>query len=94
MRYNGPMAIDERAFINKKRASWERLSLIIERTKHGGLRQLSAEELPALPLYFRADAFILPKWLQGLTPTGHQFPSTLWVENWRAVGRGDQASAR
>jgi peptide/nickel transport system substrate-binding protein len=58
------------------------------------LQALYAGELPALPLYFRADAFILPKWLQGLTPTGHQFPSTLWVENWRAVGRGDQASAQ
>jgi peptide/nickel transport system substrate-binding protein len=47
------------------------------------LQQLYADELPALPLFFRADAFILPSWLQGLTPTGHQSPSTLWVENWR-----------
>jgi uncharacterized membrane protein SpoIIM required for sporulation len=56
MRYNGAMAIDERAFINKKRASWERLSLIIERTKNGGLRQLSAEELPALGSLYRRAA--------------------------------------
>ncbi len=41
-----------------------------------------AEELPALPLYFRSNAFIIPKWLQGVTPTGHQNPSTLWVEDW------------
>ncbi|MFZ0692744.1 MAG: hypothetical protein WAN51_01085, partial [Alphaproteobacteria bacterium] len=47
------------------------------------LQQLYADELPALPLFFRADAFILPTWLQGLTPTGHQYPSTFWVENWR-----------
>lgn len=57
MRYNLAMAIDERAFINKKRASWERLSLIVERAKNGGLRQLSADELPALgSLYRRAAA--------------------------------------
>lgn len=47
------------------------------------LQALYADELPALPLYFRADAFILPKALKGLVPTGHQDPSTLWVENWR-----------
>jgi peptide/nickel transport system substrate-binding protein len=37
-----------------------------------------------LPLYFRADPFIIPKWLKGIEPTGHQFPTTLWVENWKA----------
>lgn len=47
------------------------------------LQALYAEELPVLPLYFRADAFILPRWLDGVTPTGHQYPSTLWVEQWR-----------
>jgi peptide/nickel transport system substrate-binding protein len=47
------------------------------------LQALYAEELPVLPLYFRADAFILPRWLEGVTPTGHQYPSTLWVEQWR-----------
>jgi len=47
------------------------------------LQRIYAEELPALPLYFRAQAFILPKWLDGVTPTGHQGPSTLWVERWR-----------
>ncbi len=51
------MAIDERAFINGKRATWERLSLIVERTKNGGLKRLAREELPALgALYRRAAA--------------------------------------
>jgi uncharacterized membrane protein SpoIIM required for sporulation len=51
------MAIDERAFINKKRGNWERLSFIVERTKNGGLSRLSKEELPALgSLYRRAAA--------------------------------------
>ncbi|MBI5163827.1 MAG: peptide ABC transporter substrate-binding protein [Magnetospirillum sp.] len=42
-----------------------------------------ATDLPALPLYFRADAHIWPKALKGVVPTGHQDPSTLWVEQWR-----------
>ncbi len=50
------------------------------------LEALYAEELPALPLYFRAEAFVLPKWLSGVTPTGHDAPSTLWIEKWRRVG--------
>jgi peptide/nickel transport system substrate-binding protein len=51
------------------------------------LQALYAEELPALPLYFRAEAFILPPWLEGVTPTGNQYPTTLWVENWHPVGK-------
>lgn len=46
------------------------------------VQAIYAEELPALPLYFRANSYILPKGLRGLTPTGHQFPSSLWVEDW------------
>ena len=47
------------------------------------LQQLYANELPALPLFFRADAHIWPKWLEGVEPTGHLAPTTLWVEHWR-----------
>ncbi|WP_119462266.1 peptide ABC transporter substrate-binding protein [Rhodospirillaceae bacterium SYSU D60014] len=47
------------------------------------LQVLYAEGLPALPLFFRAQAFILPPWLDGVTPTGHLDPSTLWIEDWR-----------
>jgi len=47
------------------------------------LQRLYAEDLPALPLYFRADPFILPKGMSGLSPTGHQDPSPYWVEQWR-----------
>lgn len=47
------------------------------------LQRIYAEDLPALPLFFRADAFILPKDLKGVVPTGHQDPSTYWIEHWR-----------
>ncbi len=56
----------------KRRALWHKL------------QQLYAEELPALPLFFRAEPYVFPKWLEGVEPTGHQFYSTLWIEHWRA----------
>ncbi len=50
------------------------------------LQRLYATDLPVLPLYFRANPHIWPKWLEGVTPTGHQAPTTLWIENWRRRG--------
>jgi peptide/nickel transport system substrate-binding protein len=56
----------------KRRALWHRL------------QALYAEELPALPLFFRADGYVLPTWLEGVVPTGHQYSSALWIEQWHA----------
>jgi peptide/nickel transport system substrate-binding protein len=47
------------------------------------IQRLYAEDLPILPLYFRAESYILPDWLEGLEPTGHQHQSTNHIENWR-----------
>ncbi len=47
-------------------------------------QRLYATELPSLPLYFRSDVFILPRWLSGVRPTGNQYPSTLWITDWNA----------
>jgi peptide/nickel transport system substrate-binding protein len=47
------------------------------------LQRLVATELPALPLWHRADAHIWPRWLEGVRPTGHQNYSSLWVTEWR-----------
>ena len=47
------------------------------------VQQLYATELPVLPLYFRAEPYVLPKWLAGIEPTGHQHYTTLKVEYWR-----------
>lgn len=63
-----PIELDEA----KRRALWARLQAIY------------AEELPALPLWFRSDAHVWPRWLEGVRPTGHLNPSTLWAEEWRA----------
>lgn len=46
------------------------------------LQKLYADDLPALPLYYRADSFFMPVWLKGVVPTGHLNPTTLWIENW------------
>ncbi|MFT5538762.1 MAG: peptide/nickel transport system substrate-binding protein [Alphaproteobacteria bacterium] len=46
------------------------------------LQKIYAEDLPVIPLFFRADTFIIPKNLAGIRPTGHQDPTTFWVENW------------
>lgn len=58
---------------DKRKALWRRL------------QELYVTDLPVIPLYFRANAYIMPKWLEGIVPTGHQFTTTLWVENWRAA---------
>ena len=55
----------------KRKALWARL------------QRLYAEELPVIPLYWRANAYVLPKWLSGLRPTGHQGTTTLWIEEWQ-----------
>lgn len=56
------------------------------RTLWRELQHIYARDLPALPLYFRAQPFVSPPWLEGVEPTGHQFPTTLWIEDW-ADGR-------
>ena len=48
------------------------------------LQTIYAEELPAIPLYFRANSHVWPKWLKGVVPTGHQDFSAHGVEHWRA----------
>jgi len=48
------------------------------------MQRIAADELPMLPLYFRADAHAVPKWLKGYEPTGHGDVGALWAENWRA----------
>ena len=47
------------------------------------LQRFYAEQLPELPLFFRAESYVLPKAMTGLVPTGHQYPSSLAVEGWR-----------
>jgi len=64
-------AIPQELDREKRRVLWARLQAIY------------ARDLPALPLWFRADAHVWPQWLENVRPTGHLNPSSLWVEEWR-----------
>jgi peptide/nickel transport system substrate-binding protein len=66
-------AIEVELDFEKRRALWRRL------------QEIYVNEVPVIPLFFRANAFLLPTWLQGIKPTGHQYPTTLWIENWKVV---------
>lgn len=46
------------------------------------LQRLYKTDLPVLPLYWRSTAFILPKWLENVEPTGNLSPTTYWIEDW------------
>lgn len=39
-------------------------------------------EVPVIPLYYRSDISVTPKGLKGYELSGHQFPTTYYVENW------------
>ena len=49
------------------------------------LQRLYARDLPAMPLYFRVEPYVVPAWLSGVRPTGHQVSATMWIEEWRAT---------
>jgi peptide/nickel transport system substrate-binding protein len=47
------------------------------------MQKIYAEQAWVLPLFFRADTPVLPKWLKGYTDTGQSDMGVLWAENWR-----------
>ena len=46
------------------------------------LQTLYATDLPVLPLFFRAEPYVFPRWLTGVRPTGHLVTTTMWIEEW------------
>ncbi len=46
------------------------------------LQEIYMTDLPVLPLFWRATAFVLPKWLGNVHPTGNLSPTTYWIEDW------------
>jgi len=69
----------------------EAINLEIDRDKREAmwhrLQEIYAEEVPVIGLFWRANPYILPKWLKGVRPTGQMAPTTLWVEDWTVEGR-------
>ncbi len=48
------------------------------------MQKIYVDKLHVLPLFYRADPHVVPKWLLGYTPTGHGDMSILWAENWKS----------
>jgi len=48
------------------------------------MQKIYAQELPQIPLFFRADAHVVPKWLKGYAPSGIGDVTSNWSQNWRA----------
>ena len=48
------------------------------------MQRIYAEQLPVLPLFYRAEAHVTPTWLRGYVPTGQGDLSSYWAENWHA----------
>ena len=47
------------------------------------MQRIYVEQLPVLPLFFRAEPHVFPKWLKGYEPTGHTDYSSMRSENWQ-----------
>jgi len=64
----------------------DRLEVTLDSTQRmriwAKIQDIYAQQLPSLPLYFRSNAYIIPKWLKGIEPTGNTSTTTLWIENW------------
>jgi peptide/nickel transport system substrate-binding protein len=54
----------------KQKAIWARM------------QEIYAKDLPVVPLFYRAEPHVYPKWLRGYTPTGTGDMSPSWAENW------------
>jgi peptide/nickel transport system substrate-binding protein len=48
------------------------------------MQKVYSETLPMIPLFWRINTQVTPKWLHGLKQTGHQFATSHWVEDWTA----------
>ena len=46
------------------------------------MQHIYADQVPALPMYFRSDAHVIPTWLKGYQPTGHGDYGVLHAEDW------------
>ncbi len=47
------------------------------------LQAIYAEELPEIPLFFSPDMMLIPRWLEGISLTGHTIPASWQAEHWK-----------
>ena len=48
------------------------------------MQKIYADQVRVLPLFFRAEPYVVPNWLEGFAPTGHGDYSALWAEDWHS----------
>jgi len=48
------------------------------------MQKLYTADLPHVPIFFRADAHVVPKWLKGYTPSGIGDVTSNFSQNWHA----------
>ena len=46
------------------------------------MQRIYADQVPVLPLFFRAEPHIVPKWLKGYEPLGNGYNVGIFAENW------------
>ncbi len=47
------------------------------------MQRIYAEQVPVLPLFFRAEPHVVPKWLAGYQPLGNGYYVGIFAENWK-----------
>ncbi len=47
------------------------------------MQRIYAEQVPVLPLFFRAEPHVVPKWLAGYQPLGSGYYVGIFAENWK-----------
>jgi peptide/nickel transport system substrate-binding protein len=47
------------------------------------MQRIYAEQVPVLPLFFRAEPHIVPKWLTGYQPLGNGYNVGIFAEDWK-----------
>jgi len=47
------------------------------------MQRIYAEQVPVLPLFFRAEPHVVPKWLAGYQPLGNGYNAGIFAENWK-----------
>ena len=78
------IALDNKQFDADINAADQELDATKRRALWADMQKIYADEVRVLPLFFRAEPYVVPKWLKGFTPTGHGDSSPLWAENWHA----------
>ncbi len=47
------------------------------------MQRIYVEQVPVLPLFFRAEPHVVPKWLAGYQPLGNGYYVGIFAENWK-----------